>query len=572
MERRGLGGLLRALAVVAICGSIGAGPAAAANFGANDDAGKWSTDAGAGVYADMASLGLRQVVVTVRWQPSDPLGLAERPLLDLTVAAARSAGLDVVFATYPYPPREIEAGLARPEAFGAWLSELAQRYREVRGYVVGNEPNQPAFWRPQFAKSRQLSAAAFGPFLAAGYDALKGVDPTLTVVGVGLSPRGNDRPLARSNISTSPVRFLAALGAWYRASGRDRPLMDGLSFHPYPNKATDALSEGYPWPNAGFVNLDRVKQAVWDAFAGTAQPTTLDGLRLYLDEIGWQVDTRAVEGHTGVENVPVTTESHQAEVYADVVRRATCDPDIAQVNIFGFRDDAARAGFQAGLYRLDGTPRASAGAVRDALAEQPTCTESAWKPARAVLGAVRPRVTLAKGRLQVELTAAEGATARACLIPGSHTLATARRTAGLAPSPQRDLHHGCRPGESDRDAEHRAAHGCAHPCSPPRRRDELVPRDDHRASRPLSNLGRAGAPTELRTCRHVPSLTPNTCSVTMRTDVRVLVSRSHTPRRRRGPAAVGAVRRGDRRERAGAAVPRPAGRHAVVDRRADVSR
>ena len=31
--------------------------------------------------------------------------------------------------------------------------------------------------------------------------------------------------------------------------------------------------------------------------------------------------------------------------------------------------------------------------------------------------------------------------------------------------------------------------GCAHPCRPPRRRDELVPRDDHRASRPLSNLG-----------------------------------------------------------------------------------
>ena len=84
-----------------------------------------------------------------------------------------------------------------------------------------------------------------------GYDALKGVDPALTVVGVGLSPRGNDRPTAKSNVSTSPVRFLAALGAWYRASGRQRPLMDGLSFHPYPNVATDPLSRGYAWPNAG---------------------------------------------------------------------------------------------------------------------------------------------------------------------------------------------------------------------------------------------------------------------------------------------------------------------------------
>ena len=426
MDKGGGGGLWRALVVVA-CALAAAVPAAAADFGANDDTGKWAPDAGAGVYAQMASLGLRQVVVTVRWQPSDPLGLAERPVLDLTVAAARSAGVDVVFAAYPYPPREIEAGLARPAAFGAWLSELAQRYPEVRGYVVGNEPNQPAFWRPQFARSRQLSAAAFGPFLAAGYDALKGIDRSLTVVGVGLSPRGNDRPFARSNVSTSPIRFLAALGAWYRSSGRGAPLMDGLSFHPYPNRATDALSRGYPWPNAGFVDLDRVKQAVWDAFVGTGQPTTLDGLRLYLDEIGWQVDTTAVEGHTGAENVAVTTEAHQAEVYADVVRRAVCDPEIAQVNIFGFRDDAARTGFQAGLQRVDGTPRPSADALRDALAEPPACVQPPWRPTRSVLGAARPRIAVSGGALRVEVAAAEGAVARACLLPGSHSQASAGR-------------------------------------------------------------------------------------------------------------------------------------------------
>jgi len=427
MERGARGGRLRALVAFLAVALAATGPASAAEFGANDDSGKWSPDAGVGIYSAMASMGLRQVVVTVRWQPSDPLALAERPIVDLTVAAARSAGLDVVFAAYPYPPREIEAGVAQPPAFAAWLSELAQRYPSVRGYVVGNEPNQPAFWRPQLSRSRQLSAAAFGPFLAAGYDALKAVDPTLNVVGVGLSPRGNDRPLAKSNVSTSPVRFIAALGAWYRSSGRVRPLMDGLSFHPYPNRATDPLERGYPWPNAGFVNLDRIKQAVWDAFAGTAQPTTLDGLRLYLDEIGWQVDTSAVEGHTGAENVPVTTESHQAVVYGDVVRRAACDPDIAQVNVFGFRDDAARAGFQAGLYRVDGTARPSADAVRAALAEPRACGSRAWRPTRGVLGAASPRISAAGGLLRVRVRAAEGARARACLLAGRRTLAAARR-------------------------------------------------------------------------------------------------------------------------------------------------
>ena len=51
-------------------------------------------------------------------------------------------------------------------AFGAWLAELARQYPDVREFVVGNEPNQPAFWRPQFAGTRQVSAATFGHFLA----------------------------------------------------------------------------------------------------------------------------------------------------------------------------------------------------------------------------------------------------------------------------------------------------------------------------------------------------------------------------------------------------------------------
>ena len=424
--RRGRARLICA-AVAVVVALVGAG-AADADVGANDDTGKYAADAGASFYAEMATLGLRQVVITVRWQPSDPLALQERPLLDLTVAAARRAGLDVVFATYPYPPREIESGLARPEAFGAWLVELAQAYPEVRQYVVGNEPNQGAFWRPQFARASQRSARAFGPFLAAAYDALDAVDPDLTVVGVGLSPRGNDRPLARSNVSTSPVRFLAMLGSWYRASGREQPLMDGFSFHPYPNVATDPLGRGYPWPNAGFVNLERIKQALWDAFAGTGQPTTVDGLRLHLDEVGWQVDTSGLEGYEGSENVAVTSEGAQAAIYGELVRRASCDPDVAQVNIFGFRDDSLRTGFQAGLHRVDGTPRPAAIAVGEAIASS-SCLlgTTSWRPRRTVVGLKRPRVAVVPGSVAVHLAAAEGASAQACLLRGAHTLSSARR-------------------------------------------------------------------------------------------------------------------------------------------------
>jgi len=428
---RGVRSLVAAVAVALVC----AGVASAVDVGANDDTGKFAPDAGATFYAEMAALGLRQTVVTVRWQPSDPLALAERPLLDLTVAAARSAGLSVVFATYPYPPREVEAGLARPEAFGAWLEELAHRYPEVRQFVVGNEPNQPAFWRPQFdAAGANVSASRFGPYLAAAYDALKGVDPTLSVVGVGLSPRGNDRPTARNNISTSPVRFLRALGAWYRRSGRTKPLMDGFSFHPYPNEATDPLERGYQWPNAGFANLDRIKQALWDAFDGTAQPTTLDGLAIHLDEVGWQVDTKGRVGYRGIENVPVTDEATQAAIYGKLVRDAACDTDVASVSFFGFRDDGLRTGFQAGLERADGTPRPSAAAVRSAIPAGCGSAAPSWAPGAEVIGA-----TVAVGDTGRDVTArvaaGEDARARMCLRSLSSTVSRCRAVSVVGRKP-----------------------------------------------------------------------------------------------------------------------------------------
>jgi hypothetical protein len=394
----------------------GAATAPAANVGANDDSAKHAADSGAGMYAEMAALGLRQTVIAVRFKPSEPIVIQDKQLLDRIIPNALAAGLRVVIAAYPYPPRELEAGLGSPSLFGSYVGALASVYPQVRQFVIGNEPNQPAFWRPQFgASGANASAPAFGPYLAAAYDSLKAVDPELTVVGVGLSPRGNDRPSARSNISTSPVRFLRALGLWYRKSGRTRPLMDAFSFHPYPNRATDPLDRGYAWPNAGFVNLDRIKQALWDAFHGTAQPTTVEGLKLHLDEVGWQVDTRGLGGYLGAENVPVTDELTQATIYGELIRRAACDPDIAEVSFFGFRDDGLRTGFQAALQRLDGSPRPAAEAVRAAIAEAVSgCpeTEMRWDPAAAVVGA---QVSVGSAGTGVTARIAAGEDARAVM-------------------------------------------------------------------------------------------------------------------------------------------------------------
>ena len=410
--------ILAAATVLTVALLTGAPVGVAADIGANDDSGKYAEDGGAAMYGQMSALGLRQTVIGVRFTPSQPLVVQDKAGLDRAISNAVDAGLRVVLAVYPFPSREIEAGLATPSNFAAYVGVLASIYPRVKQFVIGNEPNQTLFWRPQFdASGANASAAAFGPYLAAAYDTLKAVDPAIEVVGIGLSPRGNDRPDARNNVSTSPVRFLRGLGSWYRRSGRTLPLMDAFSFHPYPRNATDPLERGYAWPNAGFANLDRIKQALWDAFEGTPQPTTVEGLELHLDEVGWQVDTTGRPGYQGLENVPVTDEITQAAIYGQLVRAAACDPDIAEVSFFGFRDDGLRTGFQAGLQWMDGTARAAAAAVRSAIAESARgCAGKTvwWQPDAEVVGA-RVAVGAKKSAVVTRIAAGEDARAKVCV-------------------------------------------------------------------------------------------------------------------------------------------------------------
>ena len=411
-------------AVALLCAlTVTPGGAAAVEFGANDDTGKYLGAGSTAYFAQMAGAGLTQNVMTVRWDPAAPMTIQDQPFLDAAIPLAQAAGIKVVFAIYGIKPTTFTGDGGSDWAFAAWAAQLARTYPSVKTFIVGNEPNQPRFWRPQFsANGRQVSAGAFAPVLAATYDALKAVDESIKVVGVGLSPRGNDRPGAPSNVSTSPVRFLRSLGAWYRASGRTAPLMDALSFHPYPNANTDPFLRGYVWPNVGLANLDRLKQAIHDAFADGGHPTITSGLKLYLDEYGYQVATEYNDAYSGTENVPVTTEANQAWMYGQVPRLVACDPAVESFSIFGFVDEPDRgAGFQAGLVRRDGTPRPSLNAFRDAIETGCVGAWTRWAPAKAVIGAgvefgdASPKP--AKQTLwQASATAAEAALAHLALV------------------------------------------------------------------------------------------------------------------------------------------------------------
>jgi hypothetical protein len=440
---------MRKLAVAlgcALAALVASAPAGAAEYGATEDTGKVSPDL---ILGALQELGMTRNVVSLTFDPTQPDVLPQADEIDRLVAAAPRYGVEIAIAVYGSRATSL-ASVANLAAFSTWLQTAARRWPAVTTWIGPNEPNQPRFWQPQFTPAcANASGRAYFRAQATMYDALKSVDAGIEVVGVALSPRGNDLCRARSNVSTSPVRFLRALGLAMRASRRNRPLMDALSQHPYPLLNTHGPLKGYRWPSVGLPNMDRLKQAFWDAFAGTAQPTFEDGLRVHLDELGWQTDTW-VEGHEGRENVPVIDEWTQGQYYAQAVRLVACDPAVASLSLFHLIDEHDLDRFQSGLLRLDGIPKESFGPVRAAIAaaRDRGCAGKVvrWRRATGVVGA---RATWRHATRSFTVTAEEDATYAAAVVPAGTprtAIARALAVAGAPPAGSRGTLKAYRPG------------------------------------------------------------------------------------------------------------------------------
>ncbi|HZQ63613.1 MAG TPA: hypothetical protein VFA66_00110 [Gaiellaceae bacterium] len=389
------------LAVLAAAGALALAGAASAGLavGVNDDAPKDPAVA-PWFYAMMQETGLRIDTLTLLWDESAPGEIAGAALADEALDAAAAAGVTVELDLYPAHSTAFTHGVrcrvssdpeacgdsARIRQFGAWAAAVAQRFPSVTQFVVMNECNQPRFVNPQWDVSgANQSAGICGRALAAAYDAIKAVSRTATVWGVGLSPRGNDNPHARSNSSTKPVTFVAALGAWFRAfvrkTHRTAGLMDGFDYHPYPVPQTQPFERGYADPKeAGVANLPRIYEAFYQAFAGTPQRTIGQqrggGLGVSLNETGVQT-AAARPGYVGIEVSGTGSggvlgdyagEGYQARWYRRMLDLLACDPNVRFVNIFHLVDEADLAGWQSGLYFVDRTPKLAARTVRSWIA------------------------------------------------------------------------------------------------------------------------------------------------------------------------------------------------------------
>jgi hypothetical protein len=310
------------------------------SWGVADDASKYADDGGSWFYGELAGANLTQNRWTLAFDPANPTAIDELPFIERAAPKAQAAGVRILLSLY-----SLKGSVHDPNAFCNWVQLVAQTVSQwgIHDYIVWNEPNTRLYWSPQKDSSgRDVAAPQYEALLAKCYDVLHATDPAANVIAMGLSPR------ASTNTSNEPLVFLRDVGKAYRASGRTTPIMDELSVHPYPNpsRPTDGPDVGYPNPDRfGVPNLSRVKQAVYDAFNGTGQPTTLNGLTFVIDEIGWQTSTVGKPQYVNAENVQVVSEQQQAaDLQALATKYFACDPTVVGVQLFLLIDEKYRNG------------------------------------------------------------------------------------------------------------------------------------------------------------------------------------------------------------------------------------
>ncbi len=390
--------MLRRAWLVGLASALLVAPAARAGTGLfvgfADDAlkGSGSSSAAAAAARDLGASGFR---ISVNWDGSQTtLAPADDADLDRAVAAA-AGGLKIVLvvvgATASLAPQTDSAR----DTYCTYTRNVLARYPAIGDIAIWNEPNKTASWRPQFNPDGSSSSpAAYEALLARCYDLLHAARPSVNILGLGLSPDGNDNPNAPTNISHSPGNFIRRLGDAYRGSGRALRILDTVAYHVY-----GATSAERPWRQ--HPGQTRIAQGDWDklmtnlhtAFDGTGQQPPGQCLdyrcvSIWYMEGGYQtqIDASKSQLYSGTENVPVVPDDaggepaspppsptsaapDQATQIVDGIQLAYCQNYVGSFFNFLLTDEAILSGWQSGALWADGTPKDSYDEFQQAIGE-----------------------------------------------------------------------------------------------------------------------------------------------------------------------------------------------------------
>jgi hypothetical protein len=321
--------------------------------------------------AQLAAAGMRAVRVTSIWVPP-ATGPTDGEIATLTNVATAAQRYGVTVYVSIFSPGSKTTPLT-PEAqaqFVQYAVAVVRAVPTIRNVIVGNEPNLNRFWLPQFnPDGTDAAAPAYEALLAQTYDAIKAADPTVTVFGGALAPRGVDKPNTGRD-THSPTAFLTDMGVAYRASGRTTPIMDGFAFHPYGEASNVKPDVAHPNSTSiGLGDYSKLVTLLGQAFDGTAQAGS--SLPILYDEYGVEstIPETKLASYTG--NEPTTThpvdETTQASFYTQALTMVFCQPNVVGILLFHSQDENARASWQSGVYYADGSIKASFWSVQAAL-------------------------------------------------------------------------------------------------------------------------------------------------------------------------------------------------------------
>lgn len=373
-----------ALIAVAALTVVGAASADPMRYGVADDWPKFHP-CGDIWWSSVKDIGYQDLRMTVQWNEATPTVIPFQANIQAAIDCAKLNDVRPILALYPLHPSAIGSNAGAQDQFSSFVALVGQAFPGVKDIIVGNEPNVNRFWQPQYSGGQDAAATDYEHTLAASYDKLKAVRPDSVVWGPAISSRGNDNANAASNPSHSPVWFIKYMGDAYKASGRTKPIFDEFNMHPYPPiQDTDPFSKPFQWPQAGAANLDRIKQALWDAFHGTGQPTVTEqpggktavfaapqSLPINLDEAGEQT---VVTGHEAAydgtpESISPISEAQQAASHTELAEIGACDPAVKTVLYFPLIDETAiSTGFQSGNLFADFAHKQSYGAMKTKIA------------------------------------------------------------------------------------------------------------------------------------------------------------------------------------------------------------
>ena len=312
--------------------------------------------------------------------PADTWGV-----LDRLVDSVQRRGMEIQLTpTGPVPKwatKHRRGHLNTPGAieFGRWVKALARRYGDrVNLWSIWNEPNHPAFLKPQYKHGRPASPLIYRKLYRRAERAIHRTSGNSRDIVLF----GETAPIGNQNL-VSPLGFLRKAtclnSRYHKKRSCDKLRIDGYAHHAYTRKNGPTFVH----PDKDDVSIGALSRLVAALDKAARAGVVNKHLPIYLTEFGIQSKPDPIAG---------VGYKRQAEYLAISERMAYANPRVAAFSQYLLRDDKPRkgpkiqrySGFETGLRTSKGRRKPSYDGFKLPLAVK------RYGPSDVLWGRVRP--------------------------------------------------------------------------------------------------------------------------------------------------------------------------------------